>query len=1320
MRYTEFTNLYSLQKTLRFELIPIGNTGQKIEELQEGEENTLLGRDTDRATHYKKAKKMLDAYHRFHIEAALPMVDFEKLDLKKDLEFIQKSLSNREEFASTEEKEKALAALTKAQANLRKEIVAILKGSVGKKTQEKYSKKEVSSIEAIKERYAFFGKKELFDPEKNSEFRNVAVEADFTPGEFEEAISSFKGFTTYFKGFHENRENMYSEEAEGTAIANRCINENLPKFLNNIRVFEKIKTELSKEFKQVEKDLCDGKKLASIFQLDGYQNHLNQKGIEFYNLILGGKFNKDTKEKVQGLNEKINLYNQSHPEERLPFLKPLYKQILAKTNSDSFRPEPFESDVELLGAIEDFWEKHIQKPEYPAGTIFPVLKNFQKISKKIASMKNEELSGIFVDAKRLSALSHQAFGDWGLLKTALRTKYDSDNSTLSESARERGANSFFARDYFTLLELEEALDFYFKNVKTHEETRSDRTSLKAFFSEIKFVETLSHQVKGEIQTEELEKDLVEVIEESYRSIEPILQEKGGDTLHQDKGKGGRVEKIKQFLDSLKTLQRHLAYLHVEGDASETNGDFYYVWDGCYEALQPLTQLYNKVRNRLTRKPSSEEKMKLNFDSTTLLDGWDISKETANLSVILEKEGLYYLAIMDKKHNRLFKDIPEHKEKGRYRKINYKQISNPSRDLPHKIFSATGVNSFNPSQKILDVYNNGTFKQGDSFSLKDLYLLIDFYKEAIAQNNDWEVFQFQFKPTKEYGNISEFYSEVESQGYKIWFTNVNADLIDSWVSEGKLYLFKIYNKDFSSYSKGKPNLHTIYWKNVFDPANLKDVVFKLNGEAEIFFRPATIKYSDEERKKGHHAKELKGKFDYPILKDRRYSLNKYQFHVPITLNFHSQKDEYVNLRVLDFIKSSKQINAIGIDRGERHLLYLSLIDAKGKIIYQDTLNTVKNEAAKTEIDYHEKLDQKEKERKAARENWDVIENIKELKEGYLSQVVHRIAELMVEHQAILIMEDLNFGFKRGRFKVEKQVYQKFEKMLIDKLNYLVFKGNKPTEPGGSLNAYQLTSKFESFQKLGKQTGMIFYVPASYTSKVDPVTGFYDFLKPKATTISNNQNFFQKFDSIRFNAEKGYFEFHATYGKFNQAVNPEGKSRKKGKTDDALLTELAGQTWTICSHEAERFRIRRTKNGSVSYSMVDCNQEFKDHLQKAKISFEDGTELRDAIAASKDTTFLKGMIDTLRTLVALRYNNGKRGADEKDYILSPVADSRGQFFNSLESDGTLPKDADANGAYHIAKKGLLLVDKIKEFDSDGKKKYPDLSLSNHEWFYSLWKE
>ena len=37
-------------------------------------------------------------------------------------------------------------------------------------------------------------------------------------------------------------------------------------------------------------------------------------------------------------------------------------------------------------------------------------------------------------------------------------------------------------------------------------------------------------------------------------------------------------------------------------------------------------------------------------------------------------------------------------------------------------------------------------------------------------------------------------------------------------------------------------------------------------------------------------------------------------------------------------------------------------------------------------------------------------------------------MVIKYNAIIAMEDLSYGFKKGRFKVERQVYQKFETML----------------------------------------------------------------------------------------------------------------------------------------------------------------------------------------------------------------------------------------------------------------------------------------------------
>ena len=54
---TKFTGLYSLSKTLRFELIPQGKTLDYIRE------HGLLNQDEQRAQDYQQVKKIIDDYH---------------------------------------------------------------------------------------------------------------------------------------------------------------------------------------------------------------------------------------------------------------------------------------------------------------------------------------------------------------------------------------------------------------------------------------------------------------------------------------------------------------------------------------------------------------------------------------------------------------------------------------------------------------------------------------------------------------------------------------------------------------------------------------------------------------------------------------------------------------------------------------------------------------------------------------------------------------------------------------------------------------------------------------------------------------------------------------------------------------------------------------------------------------------------------------------------------------------------------------------------------------------------------------------------------
>jgi len=171
------------------------------------------------------------------------------------------------------------------------------------------------------------------------------------------------------------------------------------------------------------------------------------------------------------------------------------------------------------------------------------------------------------------------------------------------------------------------------------------------------------------------------------------------------------------------------------------------------------------------------------------------------------------------------------------------------------------------------------------------------------------------------------------------------------------------------------------------------------------------------------KDAYSKFPYDIIKNKRYTVDKFQFHVPITMNFKNDGVGNINPMVWNYLKDTDDVYVLGIDRGERNLLYYSLIDKTGNIVEQDSLNVI------GDYDYLNKLNEREVERDNARKSWKCIEGIKELKAGYLSQVIHKIAQLMVKYHAIVVLEDLNFGFKRSRQKFRKPSLSELRKKRL---------------------------------------------------------------------------------------------------------------------------------------------------------------------------------------------------------------------------------------------------------------------------------------------------
>lgn len=1229
--FSDFTNLYPLSKTLRFRLIPVGET------LRHFIDSGILEEDLHRAESYVKVKAIIDDYHRAYIEDSLSGFELpvESTGKANSLEeyYLYHNMRNKTEDIQN--------ALFKVRNNLRKQIVTQLTKNEMFKRIDKKELIQTDLIDFVKN-----------DPEANEK---IAL------------ISEFRNFTVYFKGFHENRKNMYSDEEKSASIAFRLIHENLPKFIDNMEVFVKIQnTSISENFEAIQKDLCpESIAFADMFKLGYFNKTLSQKQIDAYNTVISGRTTAEG-EKIKGLNEYINLYNQQHKQEKLPKMKLLFKQILSDRESASWLPEKLENDKQVVGALVDFWNA-IHDTVLAEGGLKTV----------ISSLVNYSLEGIFLkNDLQLTDVSQKATGSWSKIPAAIKQKLEAMNPQKKkesyEGYQERIDKIFKSYKSFSLAFINECLHGEYK--------------IEDYFIKL-----------GAINTDLLQKENhFSHILNTYTDIKEVIESYSESTDTKLIRDNGSIQKIKQFLDAVKDLQSYVKPLLGNGDETGKDERFYGDFVEYWNQLDLITPLYNMVRNYVTQKTYSVDKIKINFRNPTLLDGWDLNKETANTSVILRRDGKYYLAIMNNKCRKVFLKYRSGTGKDCYEKMEYKFLE--SKSLWHVFFSKSKIGIFKPNNYILSIKSKGSYKKSsDCFSLTDCHALIDFFKKSLNKHEDWRNFGFKFSDTSTYTDMNGFYKEVENQGYKLSFKPIDAVYVDQLVDEGKIFLFQIYNKDFSEHSKGTPNMHTLYWKMLFDETNLGDVVYKLNGEAEVFFRKASIKVSSPThpanvpiKKKNPKHKDEERILKYDLIKDKRYTVDQFQFHVPITMNFKSDGNGNINQRVIEYLRSVSDIHIIGIDRGERNLLYLVVIDGSGKICEQFSLNEIKVEhnGETYSTNYHDLLDIKENERKQARQSWQSIANIKDLKEGYLSQVIHKISELMVKYNAIVVLEDLNIGFMRGRQKVEKQVYQKFEKMLIEKLNYLVFKKQSSNLCGGLMHAYQLTNKFEGFNKLGKQSGFLFYIPAWNTSKMDPVTGFVNLFDLKYESIDKAKSFFSKFDSIRYNAERDMFEWKFNYDEFT-------KKAEGTKT-----------YWTVCSY-GNRIITFRNPNKNSQWDNKEINLTENIKLLFERFGIDLSSNLKDEIMQRTEKEFFIELISLFKLVLQMR--NSWTGTDI-DYLVSPVCNEKGEFFDSRNVDKTLPQNADANGAYNIARKGLILLDRIKESTSDKKLNF---SITNKEW-------
>lgn len=709
---SQFTNLYLVSKTLRFELKPIGKTLENIEK------DGIISEDEKRAENYKKVKIIIDKYHKWFIEKSLSCVKLpeEKLNIYYNLYKATPDVKKEEKWNKEFEDIKK---------ELRKEITNSF------------------SSDEVKDLYKDLGKKELI--------RDILPEWKELDEEEKQLFGDFYQFTTYFVGFNENRKNMYSSEEKSTAISYRIINDNLPKFIDNIETFKIIKkTEFYSLFNNIYSELEPWLNISSIdeiFELTYLNEVLSQSQIEEYNFIIGGRSGEDRNDKIRGLNQYINEYNQKHEKkDRLPKFKMLYKQILSDREKISFLPESFENVNDLFVSVETYYKSNLLCVKNENNEEINI---FDELSKLMSEISSYDLSKIYIkNDKNITDISQKLFGNYGVITSSINYYYESF------------INPNYKDDY----------------ARAKTESKRDR----------------------------IEKDKEKYTKQKYLSL----------------------------LEIQEAIKKYLEYTNEYSDS--------------------VVSLYNKVRSFVTKKPYSTEKIKLNFNSPTLLNGWDKNKEQDNLGIILIKNEKYYLGIISHKNRFIIDDFcTDASMENGYKKVVYRQIADASKDLPNlievneKTIRKTGrkndkgvnviLEEFKETylpKKINQIRKSESYKiSSKNFSKEDLTAYIDYYMQRIiAYKSD---FTFIFKKPEEYNSYTEFIKDIDRQKYYLSYEYISYEDIKSLVDTGKLYLFQIYNKDFSASSKGKKIFIQCIGKHYLMKKILKILYISLMDKQKFF-------------------------------------------------------------------------------------------------------------------------------------------------------------------------------------------------------------------------------------------------------------------------------------------------------------------------------------------------------------------------------------------------------------------------------------------------------------------------------------------------------
>ncbi|MDR2789934.1 MAG: type V CRISPR-associated protein Cas12a/Cpf1 [Campylobacteraceae bacterium] len=1318
--FKDFTNVYQISKTLKFELIPQTTKDGILVKADQNFIADIIAKDRKIKEAYIALKPIMDKIHENVINESLNSDDAKKINF---LPYFEK-YKNKEKFTAEEKSlRKSIGETFFNGVNKIKE-----KASVDGKNQPIFKNNGVKCLKDLRIlRYI----------ERNID--EFACE-EVSKIQIEEYLETFKNFFTYFSGYNQNRENYYAtDKKQSTAIATRIVHDNLPKFCDNCLQFEfgkiskkksnkknadndtEIKsrkneylnvyqflkaTNIDTKVKDAQTNLRESEPVdEKMFKIDIFSHCLSQKGIEEYN------------RKIGDYNFLINLYNQSKNNEKnfkkLEPFKTLNKQIGCGKKKMPFLALKYDTRKDQENALQGYENKN--------DTIF----NLQELLSKIDSACK-----MFFKKKpnESDIRSVPAFNEW------IKSCQNWNGIYWSKSAVNIISNKYLSNWH----EIEEFIQVnlqdknkkkYYKAVATYDKKREEQLKLNDAVELSGLFELLDNNTQTDwskaffkesiLEDESFKKIINENISPSRNIINLICADIDKNIQNTfslsheilnivDYKDENNKTKIKNWLDGIVEVIKILKNFSVKADKIKGGPINPELSNALYILLYSDDILwfkwYDIIRNYLTKKPQDDakkNKLKLNFDCSVLLGGFSDGQEKNKRAIILKNESKYYLGILiktslfdtEKKDNLMYKTSDSSVERLILKNLAFKTLAGKGFVSKYK-------------EKYSDI---GKRNPQEAIEKLQIFIKENYEKKYPLLKNI---------TNKKYINKKLFDEEVTkilADCYDCSFIPINWNEVLKAISTkyknkfNELYLFEIYSKDFSEKSAGKKNLQTLYWEHIFQ----EDSTMQLCGGGEIFYRERAIEENEiiiHEKDKPIHRRSddrTVSVFDYDIIKDRRFTEDKYFFHIPIKINYTKSVNNDINNDINNAFVLSDDIQFFGIDRGENHLIYYSLISKDGAIKEQDSLNIINGK------DYYNAIYEKSKKRQDSRKNWHEIGNIRNLKDGYISVVLYEIIKKIIDLKnfkpTFIVLEDLNTGFKRKRQKVEKQVYQKFELALAKKLNYLVYKDISNGDIGSVYNALQLTPPVTNYQDIEnkKQVGIILYTRANYTSVTDPITGWR-----KTIYLKTGSEEYIKKQIMGVFSDIGIDEYGDYFFEYVDQANKIWRlwSSKNGKS-------------------LERYKYKKgndKKEGTVEfYNIKDDYLDILFRIFNKKESLLQ--QLKNGVMLSKIPNHNYTAWESLRFAIDLIQQIRNSGDINKkqpvNFLHSPIRNNKGEHFDSrlyqYQENAKFPKDGDANGAYNIARKGIIMYEHIKMWskkNNEGEKIDLNLFVSDEEW--DLW--